>query len=660
MDPVRSAIMANRFSAIVEEASATAYRTAHTNFVKVNQDYQCALATPEGEMFAYPYQSGVTVFIGLPLRHTIDLVGRDNMEPGDVIITNDPFRTDGMVTHMMDMNMIMPIFHQDVLVGFGWAFIHSSDIGGAVPGSISPTNAECFQEGIRIRPSKLYRRGELNQELVDLFLDNCRIPEEVWGDFKAMISAMKSMGRRLVDLCDLYGREDVLAGMEEVMDFTESKARNAIGQIPDGTYSFTDYLEGPEAGQYVFLKATMSVAGDEMTLDFTGTDPQQPAAFNFICGGRTHPYVTQAVNNYILTQEPDAPKNAGLLRPIRTIAPRGTVINADFPAAMGTRAVTATRLYDATMGCLNQAVPGGLVTAGAGMAGIIVAAARDPLTGRRKVGVLNPICGGGGGRLNGDGVDGVDGRFGALKSTPAETIEVETAIRVRQYQLVPDTFGPGRHRGGAAVVMDLENTDVSATMTVRGMNRFDFRPWGLGGGRAGHLGRVVLNPGRDDEREIGKINVLTLRRGDLVRMITPSGGGFGDPLARDPERVRTDVRGGLLTAPTARADYGVVIAGGDVDGAATADLRVSMAAERGAPQDFDFGPERQAYDRIWPPQVRALLATMILAEDLGVRPHLLAAVRDRLTAAGQPVDEATLRRSIEAEWQRLVGAPRAA
>ena len=655
MDPVRTSVMNNRFVAIVEEASTILYRTAHTTFVKLVQDYQCALATADGDIFAFPTQSGVNVLIGLPLHAIVEQIGKENLEPGDCIITNDPFGTDGLVTHIMDVNLFLPIFRDGELLALAWAFVHASDVGGAVPGSISPSFTEVFQEGIRLRPVKLYRRGELNTDVLNIFLDNCRIPDEVWGDFKAMLSAMKNMERRLNQLCDRYGVADIKTGMQEVMEYADVKARSVIATIPDGTYSFADYLEGIEDGQFTYIKTTMRIKGDEAELDFTGTDPQIPAAYNFIIGDRTHPYVTLALTFYILSVEPDAPKNAGLQWPITTKAPRGTVINADFPAAMGSRAVSSTRLFDTIIGCLNQAIPGGLIAAGAGMAGIVVVNARDPLTGKNRVSVINPICGGGGGRCSIDGVEGVDGRFGSLKSVPTEAIEVETVMLMREYRLLTDTQAAGRWRGGSALVMELENTGLSATMTARGLNRFHFRPWGVNGGEAGRIGKVILNPGKPDERSIGKIMILELKRGDVVRMITPAGAGFGDPLERDPELVAKDVRAGLLSPDKAKRDYGVVLGKLGIDRRATDEERAERLASRGPLLDFALGPERGDYDRIWPDDVRTLLATEVLRREASVRQPLLTAVQTRLSANGVTVDRATLEAVLAEEFERLTG-----
>lgn len=646
MDPVRTAIMNNRFTAIVEEASTVLHRTAHTTFVKLVQDYQCALATPDGDIFAYPSQSGVTVFIGLPLQETLNRIGRENFAPGDCYITNDPFYTDGLVTHMMDVTLIYPIFRDEKLIAFGWSFVHASDIGGAVPGSISPTFTESFQEGLRVRPIKLFDRGRVNLDAKNIFLDNSRIPDEMWGDFQAMVSAMKSMDKRLNQLCDRYGTDSVEAGMQEVIAFAELKARQVIADIPDGTYSFSDYLEGLEENQHAHITATMTVKGEEIHIDFTGTDPQVAAAYNFIIGDRTHPYVTQALTYYIMSVEPSAPKNAGLLRPIRTTAPRGTVINAEYPAAMGSRVAAGTRVFDVVLGCLNQALPHGVMAAGAGMVGIIVANARDPQTGRPRVSVLNPIIGGGGGRIGKDGIDGVDGRSGALKSIPTEVLEVETVMHMRRCHLLADTQSPGKWRGGAALVMEIENTGHEATMTVRGMNRFKFRPWGYAGGHPGKLAEVITNPGRADEKSIGKIRVLEMARGDVVRIVSPAGGGFGSPLDRDPALVLQDVQMDLLSLQIARDSYGVVIDGNAVNRSATQMLRTELAAKT-AVAEFAFGVERDAYNQIWSPKVRSFLAQAILAMPKPVRQRTIELVREKLTMRGEFVTEADVVHAID-------------
>lgn len=645
--------MNNRFSAIVEEASSAIYRTAHTTFVKLVQDYQCALATPEGDMFAYPKMSGVNVFIGSPLRPALDAIGRDNLKPGDIIITNDPFATRGLVTHLMDITMLYPIFRAEKLIAVAWAFVHASDIGGAIPGSISPAFTEVFQEGLRVRPVKLYERGVLNTAIKAIFEDNSRIPGELWGDLQAMVSGLKSMDRRINELCERYGSEAVSQGMHDVIDYAEAKARAVISAIPSGTYSFSDYLEGIKEGQLAHLSVTLTICDGEIDVDFTGTDPQLPAAYNMVTGDATHPYLVQCLIALILTMDPLAPRNAGLLRPIKARAPRGTLLNAVFPAAGGSRAASATRAYDIILGCLNQALPGGLAAAGAGMAGVMVVAAPDPRTGRDRVSVINTIHGGGGARRNSDGVDATEVRY-AQRMVPTEVIEAETAIIVRTIRIVPDTRRAGRYASGAALEIEVENTADRAVMTVRNMNRFVFAPWGYKGGERGLLGKTLLNPGRPEERSIGKISVLELGRGDVVRITSPTGGGFGDPLERETAAIAAEIDNGMLSRDRAAQAYAVVFDDrGDIDEAKTKKQRQERA--RAAAGDFNFCGERKRHDAVWPMAARRALASHALTCEQRIRSQVVTNLHQRMMEQGGLVDTERLRQVVDEEVGRLTG-----
>jgi N-methylhydantoinase B len=621
MDPVQTAIMANRFNAIVEEASSTLQRTAHSTFVKLVQDFQCALANAEGETFAYPINTGVSAFIGLSVKGGLGQIDLSSLKPGDCIITNDPFSSDGMVTHMMDVSLVRPIFRDTKLIALAWSFVHASDIGGAVSGSIAPTLTECFQEGMRLRPALLYREGVVDESMKNFIMDNSRAPSDLWGDIQAMLSALMSMEVRLDQLCDRYSTDAVIEGMEATLALSEARSRSVITDIPDGTYEFADYIEGMRAEEYIFIHATMTVYGSNLTFDFTGTDPQVAAAFNIVTGTTTNPYILQSLLYFILTKAPDAPRNRGLLRPISVIAPKGTIVNAEFPAAGGSRVTASTRVYDVVLGLLNAAIPDAIAAAGPGISGIIVVTGRDRLHDGKRVSVVNPICGGGGGRAGQDGIDGVDNRSGSLLTVPAEMVEVETIMRVRRYGLLPDSQAAGQWRSGAAVVLELENTDIEATMTVRGMDRLKFAPWGIDGGMPGSLARVVMNPGTDTEHDIGKFDVLHFKRGDVVRLMTPAGGGFGHAINRDPEAVVRDVRRGVVSAKAACTNYGVVLRDdGSVDADATQTARDKMVPLDGR---FSTCGTRQATDKVWPTKVRAALATAALEYEAPVRSTLV-------------------------------------
>ncbi len=635
MDAAFTEIMRNRFSAIAEEASTVAYRTAHTTFVKQTQDFQVALARPSGEFFAFPTMTGVTSGVCQSVDGLVGTFAGD-LVPGDVIISNDPHRTNGLVTHTMDIHLARPIFHEGELVCFAWAFVHASDIGGAVPGSIAPNLTEVFQEGIQIRPMKIRRAGQLNHDVVHLLQDNSRIGSEIWGDLEAMQAAMHLLDRRVGEMCAKVGLARFREAIDAVMDYAELKARSVISNLRDGTYHFSDYLEGQAPGEAIHICCRLTIDGSNAEIDYSGSDPQVHSAMNFATGDRSHPFLCLALTNYINTVEPSTPVNGGIIRPIRAVAPRGTIMNANFPAAMGNRWVAAMRVYDALMGCLNQAIPGGIAACGAGQAGIISASWVDEMSGQVKVAVVEPFSGGSGARVKMDGVDANDTMVGYLKSTPIENVEIDIPLIVRRHELVPDSFGHGRFRGGAAVCIELEAVASEVMITVRGLDRFHIQPWGVFGGAAGSHGKTrhVTEKGEDS---LGRFNLVTLRRGERLRLVSPGGGGFGDALQRDPARVAADVRRGLLDAAVARDVYGVVLADGTVDRQATETERASRkprAPATAAPDDigFDLGPARIAYEKHYPPELSAALANALLKEPQGVRRWIRAQVNDHLAA----------------------------
>ncbi len=650
MDPVLTEIMKNRFTAMAEEAATVAYRTAHTTFVKQTQDFQVALAALSGEFFAYPTMTGVTSGSGQTIQGFLDAFDIASLRPGDVLISNDPFRTGGLVTHMMDIHLVRPIFTDNELLCFAWSFVHASDIGGAVPGSISPDLTEAFQEGIRLRPMKLINAGCLNSDVVNILRDNSRIGDAVWGDLEALMAAMRLLDDRVTSLCKRVGLDTFHQGVDNVISYAEQKARTAIRNLTDGTYTFADYLESDDPDDAIHIHCRLTINGDEAEIDYTGSSPQVHASLNFGTGCRTHPFLCLALTNYIQTVEPSIPINGGILRPIHAFAPLGTLMNADFPAAMGNRWVAAMRTYDALMGCLNQAIPGGIAACGAGQAGIISAAWTDPRTGRSRVAVVEPFSGGSGGRVRADGVDATDTMIGYLKSTPIEHVEIETPLIVRRHELIPQTIGHGQYRGGASVCIELECRAPEVIITVRGLDRFRFQPWGAFGGRPGVNGRAMLKKGTSTQ-EIGKIKVLTLRAGDVLRIESPSGGGFGSPNRRDPDLVLRDVLDELISVEEAAAVYGVAIVDGAVDVEQTAHLR------QGASEDHEGwgispGPERERYEGIWPIETSIALAGAAMNLPLGVRRTIVEASRRDLKLVARPIEATRAVQTIEhhAKW----------
>ncbi|KRQ11976.1 hydantoinase B/oxoprolinase family protein [Bradyrhizobium manausense] len=648
MDLARVEIMKNRFAAMVEEAVTLAYRTAHTTLVKQTQDFGVCLARPNGERFASPMAAGAGGSGGGTIagmtRHFEDYA------PGDVVVTNDPFNTDGLVTHQMDVNLAQPIFYKGELVAFSWAFVHATDIGGAVPGSVAPDLSECFQEGFRIRPTWLIRKGVMNQDIVNIMKDNSRMGDALWGDLEAMMAAMRLMEQRVVELCDKVGADAFRQGIDDVMDYSEAKARSVIAGLNDGVYEFSDYLDGQGTDDAVHIHCKLSIEGDQARLDFAGSSPQVNAALNF---PHANPIgmVCSALTNYIMTKEPSVPRNNGICRPIRASVPSGTVMNAEFPAAMGNRWMTVMRCYDALMGCLNQAVPEGIAACGAGQAGIIAASWPDPHTGRSKVAVVEPFCGGSGGRMCTDGVDGIDTMLGFLKSTPVEHVEAETPFLVRHHSLVPDSFGHGQYRGGASISIELECVTTQAAVTVRGLERFKFQPWGARGGSPGRNGETwFIKAGGSENVSLGRFGLLPMSSGDVLRMVSPSGGGFGDPLVRSPERVAHDVREQLLSESEARRSYGVVIRDGEVDAAATARVRTELKTKLA---DVNHGKLRLDYEARWPIEASVAFSDAILQAPPGLRTAIQREVRASFSQSSDKIDPVIVRERVAASVRRM-------
>ncbi len=631
-------IMKNRFSAMAEEAATLAYRSAQTIFMKQTQDFLVALARPSGEIFALPMLTGVPVPGGTIAGLTDHF---SDFAPGDVVISNDPFSTEGVVTHQMDIYLVQPIFHGGELIAFAWSLVHASDIGGAVPSSISPELHECFQEGFRIRPTKLKRSGVLNQDVANFMKDNSRIGDQVWGDLEALMAALNLLDRRSRALCERVGIAEFRQGIDDVMNYAEAKARSVIGGLRDGEYVFSDYLEGINANDPIHVRCRLRIAGDEAEIDYGGSDPQIDAALNFNSGRRerTHQLLSLGLTNYIQTMEPSIPLNAGMLRPIHAHAPSGTVMNAEFPAAMGNRWITVMRCYDALIGCLNQAIPGGVTASGGGQAGCIGVAWHDHVSGGTGVEVVEPLSGGSGGRVRADGVDAADTMQGFLKSTPIEHVEAETPLLVRQYALVPSSFGHGRYRGGASVCIELECQSVQAEITARGLERFRFQPWGVQGGHPGRSGETwLLRAGR--KTALGRVGVQKVQRGDVLRMISPSGGGFGDPLTRPAALVMDDVTNGMLDEGEAAEIYGVVIRDGALDVAATERRRSKMTAARDPLSAVTHGQARREYESLWPTEASTAFANAILRAPPGLRAAVQREARAALATTPGPINAA--------------------
>jgi N-methylhydantoinase B len=651
-DAIGVEVFANLFKAVVDEMAWVVLRSSHTTFVKETQDFGVALVTPEGEMFAYPYGSGATPLMGVTMDSVTQGIA---WEEGDVVITNDPYATRGMVMHLNDIYVFRPVFVEGQLLCLAWCFIHCTDVGGYAPGSIDMQNSEVFQEGLRLRPVKLYRRGELNQEVWNIFADNCRIPSLNWGDMTACVAALAKAETRLRRLAERYGREETAGAMYATLDRTEALTRAVLAEIPPGSYSFTEYFEDDYISDVpVRIVVKLTARGDgTIELDYTGSDPQVRAALNLPTGGMNHhPFLAMSVVNYVVTQSEAIHINAGILRCIDLVLPEASVVNASFPAACGMRFTTAMRVHDLVLGALTRAMPGKVPVAGSGVL-VVTYISTSELGGAGRVVVANPVSGGSGASGERDGISGTEMSVAFLRNVPVEVLEAEAPVVVRRFSLAPDSEGPGKFRGGFGVAYELEIKHPSAVVVMRGKDRQRFCAWGAGGGAAGTISGNIGTRRGAESHDIGKRTVYRAELGEVIRLWGGGGGGFGDPFERDPELVAADVANGLVSPERARDVYGVAITAGALDEAATVVLR---RRARNAGDGFDFGPARSEWERVhgiaaeyiaaWLPSLPVAVRRYAQAEayrqlhDTGPGPYRAEAIAVALTAVdtalGQP------------------------
>lgn len=620
-DPVQLEILMQQFRSITEEMGYALQRTGYTAFVNETADLGVALVTPEGEIFGYPRSIGIATFANLDFSDVI--AAFPSYEDGDIVIYNDPYTSGGAGSHLSDVNVIQPVFHDGRLVCFVFAYVHSTDMGGKVAGSLSPTSYEIFQEGVRIPPTKLRRAGETNQDIVNMILLNCRTPKDNWGDLRAMITALKVGHERVIETITRFGVGAFADAMYDAMDYSERRTRMVIERIPDGAYRFTDYLDDDVATAIpIRIAVAVTVSGSDLTVDFTGTDPQVRSAFNLFSMGKPHPWLIYKLMFLVLTLEADIPMNAGIARPVRVIAPEGSIVNCRFPAAVGLRTTLGVRVQDAICGALAQALPEVMPACGAGYMAPVVFAQPNLEEGGLKVIVLEPLTGGTGACSEADGFDARDVvDLANLRNNPLEIVESRASVLIREYLLAADSGGAGKFRGGLGCILELEVLVPDCVMILRGQERHRFRPWGLMGGFCGGKAAAFLaRSGADKLVDIGKVDSLQLSAGDIVRIVTSGGGGYGDPLERSPQRVLADVEDGLVSMAMAERDYGVVIRHRVLDSEATATLRAARrrtAIER--PSLFTLGPERLAYEAVWTPELYGAFTSIIYSLPIPMR-----------------------------------------
>jgi N-methylhydantoinase B len=597
IDKLSLQILANHCEAAAEAMAYTLMRTAHSTFVKETEDFSCGLLTPEGLTFASPKTLGATWYVGLDYGPAIRAI--DRYEQGDICLTNDPYN--GFVaTHTPDIHVWKPIFHDGEIVCFVGGHLHNTDMGGAVPASLSRTLTEIHQEGIRIPPTKLMSRGVLDQKLLAIMQLNVRLPEQNWGDLNAQIASVNTGERKVLEMIERFGIDVWKEAMSALLDYAEQQARAILSEVPDGNYSFADYAdEDSEGGYPCRVAVNLRIRGDAAVLDFTGCDPQLTSSMNAPTGGRErHVLPTVGFIYALYTLNPQLVLNAGVLRAVKCILPEGTVVNPLPPAAVGMRSLICNVLQQLIIGAFSRAVPDSMPGGPAGGMTImnVKTSTRD---GRSIMASIGPVGGGAGGMRSGDGSEGSGANTSFLRNTPVEINEAEVPIRMLRYGLAPDSGGAGKFRGGTGTVMVFQIYAPNSMVTARNRDRSHFNAWGVLGGRAGANSKFTRNPGTERAVELGNADIVKCEPGDVISIIGPGGGGYGDPFDRDPALVLHDVRCGYVSLQNARALYGVVIQENAVDGEATAALRRTHPIAPLSWGHFDVGPGRRAHEMKW-------------------------------------------------------------
>ena len=584
IDSITASVVQGALENIAVEMGYKLMRMSYSSIIRESEDFGAALVDAEGRGLAEsaqstPLQSGPIPGYIRGILKALDERG-DIVRPGDVIMHNDAY---GGASHGPDVAFAVPVFHDGRLVAFAATTAHHLDIGALTPGSCGIVDAiDAYAEGLQFKAIKVYDRGLRNDAVWQLLRDNIRVSDLVVGDMEAQIAAARIGAERLGRLIEHYGYERFTAACGAVMDYAERLMRQAIAALPDGEYSARTKIDGfidspdPEK-RHLPIVATVRVRGDEIEVDLTGTADQVPdRPINMPFEGTVDVAVWLTVRSVLLDTAVcgHIPVNHGLLRPIKITAPRGSLANPIFPAPTIARFCPGNQLADTVMMALAQALPGQV---SAGIGNLKVIAFSGMRQGKHWV-HMEIFEGSYGGRCGLDGMDAVDTLYANTRNNPIEDIESHLPLRVSRYELRDDASGAGQWRGGLGSVREFAYlSDGGASVEGEG---HEFAPWAFAGGNPGHPAELRLIRGDGTVESLpSKVPHMQIRAGERFVCVGPDGGGYGDPLVREPERVCNDVADGLLSRDAARRDYGVVLTpAGEVDAAQTALLRAERRA----------------------------------------------------------------------------------
>jgi N-methylhydantoinase B len=553
VDPFTIEIIKNSLVAIGDEMFYALQRTSKSTIIYETLDFGVAITDAQGRLVAQG--NGVPLFIGT-LDAAVNAVrerfaSTGSLRPGDIVVTNDPYGGGG--THLSDVSLIMPIYHGGELIAFVGNKAHWTEVGGKDPGSWTTDSTEVYQEGLQFPNVKLFNQGQPDQALLDVIAANVRMPDMTLGDMWAGVAALRVGERRFLDLCEKYGGDTVLTAIESLLDYGEKMARQELAKLPKGTFEAEDMIDDDGIGNGPFpVRVRVTITDDEFVADFTGSHPQVPGPINNTRTGLTSGVraVFKALTN------PEVPANGGSFRPVRAICPDGTVFTAQRPAPVSTYWETMLYATDLIWKALAPHVPDRLPAGHMLSVCGTVLAGLHPDTGDLFL-LVEPLVGGWGA---GHDKDGENGQFcvgdGETYNIPIEITETRYGVTVDQYAFHNEDGGAGEYRGGKGVVLDYRVVGEEVFLTGT-FGRHKFMPWGLnGGGDGSPNGISIIRKDGRVEGPFGKVARLRLAKGDVARLVTATGGGYGDPHRRPRAKVASDVRDGYITAEQAIRFYG--------------------------------------------------------------------------------------------------------
>ena len=572
MDPVTQEVVRYRLATIADEMETALLRAAYSAIVKEGLDASAAVFDRSGNNIAQA--AAIPIHLGCMIPSVESVLARwpaETMRPGDVFILNDPYAGG---THLPDIAVLRPLFHEGHMVAIAVTMSHHQEIGGMVPGSLPPNATDLYQEGLRIPPMRLYDAGEPVAPVFEMIRANVRTPDVVLGDLRAQLAACHLAETRVSTLAAEVGGDTLESVIAALLDQSERLTRARIAEIPDGTYTFTDHMDddGVDVGRPIEIRATITVDGSRLHVDFTGTAAQAKGPYNCVPASSIAAvyYVLRAVTGA------DIPNNSGCYRSVRITLPPGSLVNPYEPAPVNSRTATVLRLCDALFGAFARAIPERMPAAQSGQLLVMNFGGTDPATGRTYV-TSELGMGGMAARPGLDGVEAVEASATNCMNVPAEAIEMESPVRVVKWAIWEDSGGAGRWRGGCGTEKVFELTAGEAGANYRG-ERHTTHAWGAAGGRGAPFSQgEVRRAGGGTERLPSK-TMVHLGAGDRLRVCLSGGGGYGDPFTRPAGDVARDVRDHRVSREAARELYGVVLTeDGGVDDAATARARDGRA-----------------------------------------------------------------------------------